>query len=496
MSGVKPLRLPEPAAREVMLVRAIESEDGEGAVLTREDRQYATAAALRDAPPGEDSASAAKFLERRSALALERLLSRFPALRRACSFSRWPSWVNWAVPLGALVLGFVSHRLDGERLNILAFPLLGMLVWNLAVYLWLTMSALRPDREGHPLLKLVEQAGRPLAGRLAAQPTLERGVTRFARDWGRVAGRLTAFRASRTLNLGAALFAVGIIAGLLIRARYTAEYKAGWSGTWVGAEQEVAALLSIIFAPASWLSGIALPGPERLRELRGGSENAGDWLILWAITAGIFVIVPRLLLAGWNAVRAGVLAHRLRIPGGEDFYVRSLLRNALGRPGEARVVPYGFHPSTTARERLERLLAAALGERMRVRVERPVAYGDEDGWLQAETELLGHADQLVLLFSLASTPEAENHGAFAIGVRDRLRGGATGLTLLLDDSSFRERLRGQASAQRRLDERIAAWRQVLLPTGIEPVIVGLELGEEEVSARTLEKALMRSPVPA
>jgi hypothetical protein len=108
---------------------------------------------------------------------------------------------------------------------------------------------------------------------------------------------------------------------------------------------------------------------------------------------------------------------------------------------------------------------------------------------------LPEADQLVLLFSLASTPEAENHGAFAQSVRDRLTGG-TGLTLLIDDSAFRERLRGQASAQRRLDERLAAWRQVLLSTGIEPVVVGLELGEEEVSARTLEKALLRSPVPA
>jgi hypothetical protein len=27
-------------------------------------------------------------------------------------------------------------------------------------------------------------------------------------------------------------------------------------------------------------------------------------------------------------------------------------------------------------------------------------------------------------------------------------------------------------------------------------VIGLELGEDEVSARTLEKALMRSPVPA
>ena len=129
----------------MLLVRAIESEDSEGAILTREDRQYVTAAALRDGAPGDDRASIGGFLQRRSNLALERLIARFPVLRRACRLSRWPAWANWALPLVALVLGFVSHRLDGGRLNILAFPLLGMLAWNLFVYLWLLVSALRLD---------------------------------------------------------------------------------------------------------------------------------------------------------------------------------------------------------------------------------------------------------------------------------------------------------------------------------------------------------------
>jgi hypothetical protein len=160
------------------------------------------------------------------------------------------------------------------------------------------------------------------------------------------------------------------------------------------------------------------------------------------------------------------------------------------------VVPYGFQPSAAARERLTRLLGTALGEKVRVEVDDPVPYGAEDRWLAAEGQTLGDADQLILLFGMASTPEAENHGAFARGVRSALADGGTGLTLLIDDSSFRERLRGQSSAPRRLEERTAAWRAVLAPTGIMPVVIGLELGEEEVSARTLERALMRSPVPA
>lgn len=503
VSGVTQFRLPEPAAREVLLVRAIESEDPDGAVLTREDRQFATAAALAEHPVApDDPRRTAWFLHRRSELALERLLSRFPSLRRACSLSRWPRWLNWAVPLLALLAGLVSHRIDGERFNILAFPLLGMLTWNLLVYCWLILESVRHafgggrNADGHPLLKLISRAGEPLGARLAAQPTLERGVARFARDWSRAVDPLTRQRASRTLHLGAALFAVGVIAGLLLRARYTAEYQAGWSGTWAGAEHEIASFLKLVLGPASWLTGLPLPDAERLRALRGGGENAGDWLILWAVTAALFVIGPRLLLALWSSAKVELLKRRVAVPGAEDFYVRKLLRNALGRPGLARVVPYGFQPSATVRERLDRMLGAALGEKVRVQVDDPVPYGAEDNWLEREGAALGETDQLLLLFALASTPEAENHGAFAKGVRDRLGGGGTGLTVLVDDSSMRERLRGQASASRRLDERLDSWGNVLAPAGLTPVLVSIETGEEEASARTLEKALMRSPVPA
>jgi len=298
-------------------------------------------------------------------------------------------------------------------------------------------------------------------------------------------------RISRTLHLAAALFAVGVLSGMLARARYTASYSAGWAGTWAGAEREIAWLLGVILGPASWLTGIALPTAERLGELRESPENAGNWLILWTVTAVLVVIVPRLLLATWCSVRAALLARRLKVPGLEDFYVRRILRDALGRPGTARVIPYGMQIDDRSRDRLERLLRQAAGEKTRVLVDPAVAYGAEDQWLAKEGSTLGDADQLILLFGLGSTPELENHGAFARGVRDRLAGGGAGLTLLLDDSGFRGRF-----GDRRSEERVKAWQQVLAPTGLEPVLVGLTTGEEEVGVRTLERALHRTPSPA
>ena len=43
----------------------------------------------------------------------------------------------------ALLAGLASNAVDGERLNIVAFPLLGMLVWNVAVYLSLLAASVR-----------------------------------------------------------------------------------------------------------------------------------------------------------------------------------------------------------------------------------------------------------------------------------------------------------------------------------------------------------------
>jgi hypothetical protein len=252
-------------------------------------------------------------------------------------------------------------------------------------------------------------------------------------------------------------------------------------------------LLHIVLGPASALTGITLPTAERLRELRGSAENAGDWLILWVITAALVVVIPRLCLAAWEAGRSIMLSKRVLVP--HDFYVRSLLRNALGRPSSVRVVPYSLDLDSGARARLTSLLRQAMGEKSEVHVDATVAYGEEDRWTAREGASLGNADTLVLLFSLGSTPEAENHGTFAEGAQSRF-GQTAGVTILLDQSSFAPKFRGQASAERRLQDRYDAWQAVLARTGIKPIRVDLAPDAQPGAARELERALSQPRVPA
>ncbi len=491
------LRLDERAAAKLLLVRAIETEDRDAAFLTADDRRYASHAALSglQGRPGT-SGHAAQFLTRRAEIALERLGSRFPTLSKYAEAIRWPLWLSIGIPLAALLLGLSTDAFAGERLNIVAFPLLGLIGWNLTVFIvlavqWLAAALRRQRRTGRWLGKAVCRITQPASERLAAQPTLERGVIRFAGDWGTASSQLSDARLRRTLHLGAALFAIGVVAAMLLRARYMAAYEAGWAGTWAGAEKEIATLLQIVLGPASLLTGLPLPSAAQLQELRGESQNAGNWLLLWAVTAGLFVILPRVVLALFSGLRAELL--RRRLPIRQDFYIRSLLRDALGEPGKGRVVAYGLNLAGERRERLDRMLAAALGEKVSLNFDPPVAYGSEDDWLTANGDHLSDSDFLILLFSLSSTPEGENHGAFAGAVRKKLAGGPTSLIVLLEEGALRGRMQGSPSSERRLADRLQAWRAVLAGAGVEPNLVSLEVSTEDEAAQALERSLIRTP---
>jgi hypothetical protein len=237
------------------------------------------------------------------------------------------------------------------------------------------------------------------------------------------------------------------------------------------------------------LTGIGLPTVERLRELRGAGENAGDWLVLWMVTAALFVIAPRLLLALGSTLRSATLKRQIRIA--YDFYVRRVLRDAVGRARSIRVLPYAFELGAPAKDRLKRLLTEVLGDKTAIETDAGIAYGEEDPWVARNAAKLANADQVILLFNLASTPESENHGALVDQLRNRLKDRVE-LNVLVDDSQFRHKFRGQASAPRRLEERLHAWRAVLAPSKVEPIQVTLDADADSDAPRLLEQALMQS----
>lgn len=489
----------ESDARKLLLVRAIELNDPGETVLTREDRLWATRAARAE---GTEEAG---FLARRAALAENRLAARHQAVARAWRNARWPGWLSWLLPLAAFIGGVAANEFAaGQRINIIAFPLLGMLAWNLAVYAVLVAGALAAlsGRPAHPpalIRAILARLARPLRQPPAGQggqdgQILARGLGRFYADWLQLSAPLANQRLRRDLHLAAACLAAGTLAGMYVRA-LGYEYLAGWESTFID-EHALHRLLGLVLGPASILTGIALPGPEHLAALRWSpaqrGENAGHWIHLYAASAAIFIIVPRLLLACWAALSAGHMRRTLLRPDPADPYLRRLLRAAQGKGSLVLVLPYSYHLSDAARAGLNHLLDASLGEGTQVEYEAPIAYGDEDEYLAAPASAGQRPpDHLLVLFSLAATPEDENQGALIQGLLDQ---GRAPLLAVLDESAWRARLAGQAGAAERMAQRRAAWERLLGGHGAHGIALDLEAAVP-AAAQLLEAALQPETTP-
>ena len=297
--------------RGVLLVKAIEEADPAGRTLSLADRDAATREALRDTAAARTARSPQAleaFLAARARRLLPPLSERLPALATIAAGSGWPWWLSAFLLLLAFASGFALSALDGsKRIDILAVPFLGLVLWNLLVYLGSLGHGLW--RRARPRRRDDARSGdgwwrhhvSPRLGRLTVH--VPRGdasvpgdtLARFARDFGEAAAERLAADARRLLHLSAAAVALGLITGIYLRGSVL-QYLAGWESTFLGAAQ-VRALIGLLFAPAAAVSGLALPASiaevEALNWARGG-VSAAPWLHLIALTLLMLVVLPRL----------------------------------------------------------------------------------------------------------------------------------------------------------------------------------------------------------
>jgi hypothetical protein len=156
----------------------------------------------------------------------------------------------------------------------------------------------------------------------------------------------------------------------------------------------------------------------------------------------------------------------------EHPYFRKLADSiGAGTPAVLRVLPYSYTLDEARDRGLWTVAAMALGAQARVLLRPTVPYGEEP-----KEALREHAFDdagvtvTAALFSLAATPEKENHGAFL----DYLgRNSKRGLAVLLDESGLVERGAGQAGLEARIAERISLWRQFCSFHGTAATVVNL-----------------------
>ena len=148
------------------------------------------------------------------------------------------SWLFIAI---SLIVGFGLSALDGtRRINILSFPLLALILWNLAVYGFIAIRAVRQSSvitKGRGVSALIAYIGVARASRLVARSArsiaagasvepIHAGMVREA------ARPLLLLRATRLLHVCAAAVGLGLVVGLYLRG-IAFEYRAGWESTFL-----------------------------------------------------------------------------------------------------------------------------------------------------------------------------------------------------------------------------------------------------------------------
>lgn len=487
----------EHAAREVVLVRAIEMADGQLETLSADDRHRASRSAKElaqwQASQSRTEATSDDFLQLRARQILQQITKQHPAIS---PILQWPAGLNrlwnWLPALG-LLAGLLTDRIsDPHRVDLLSAPLLLIIGWNLLVYAamlvwpWLPSASLTGLKVGVSQLLSLGQARLP---RKLPQ-VLSSALSAFLREWLALSRQLMQSRLARALHLSAALFALGAMLSLVARG-YFSQYSAGWESTFLSASQ-VHALLSALFTPAKLifqLQGFSLAEIEALRFSQVPSAVGGArWVTLYAATLLLLVVLPRLLLAGFAAFQVKKLTENFPLDLDQPYF-RKLTQSLGSAPGTLRVLPYSFAVDEAREQGLRTLASLLLGEQARLQLQPSLTYGDEPQ--QALHDFSPNDSDVTLtavLFNLAATPEAENHGA----VLDYLaRKSARGVAVLLDESSYLDRIGTQAGGAARMAERIALWQQFCSFHKVPATVVNLLKPE----AHALDAGLTLSVAP-
>jgi len=504
----------EADLRTVLLVHALDEADGTGEVLPLAERSEATRSAAQDAPQLPHgtrlSGPAERVLVRRAELLLGKLSTRAPVLSRMLELLGGSSLIGPLVLALAFAFGAAVSALDGSgRIQLLAFPMLGLIAWNLLVYVTLIGARLASLRKRKQL-----PGGKPISERLPGlyarwlqrrtegllaeserfNAPLAQVLRRFSRDWASVSRPLLALRAERLFHLGAAVLSLGVICGLYVRGLLL-RYAAGWDSTFLDAEQ-VHAFMRVLYGPASYLTGIPLPTVAELATLRwssgGAGAPAGPFIHLIAVTALLYIVLPRLLAVLATTVALFGRTRRLPLPAEYAGYARKiLLETGKVSALSAHVVSYAYEPSSDALSGLSSLLTDALGGEVKLNMRGSIPYGEEDTLQERVLRTQpSAADCHVLLMSASATPETENHGSLIRSLQSRV----SHLLVVVDESPYALRLGTDPAYAARRTERARTWREFVTQHGAKPCVVELRRlapgsGSRAEAAESVRRAL-------
>lgn len=345
-------------AAQILLVRAV--EETQPALAASPEAAAADAAAS-----AEDAEGEAAWVARRAAHRLDHDLAGYRSLLALAHAPR--------APLVALLLPFLVGALANSlgpaaQIHVLYNPIAVLVAWNLGLYALLIAGPLiwrrrrkrvsSDSRNGAAAslgartsaslssLSRSAEATRPrgvrgwLLGRTI--PTLFMRLRRDGRDvaagaarsgevarrfwslWLDAAGALPATALRRLFHASAAALAVGAVAGMFVRGVFF-DYAMVWRSTFIRDPESAALALRGVLGPAAFVLGWPQPNPDdAARMMDAAGVPAAAWIGLWAMTALLFVVIPRTLLVATATLR--LRRHERAVTLAlDDAYFESLL---------------------------------------------------------------------------------------------------------------------------------------------------------------------------
>lgn len=345
----------EQDAAPILLVRSIEETDPK--VFPPSALSKALGAAATDLRPSS------WFLIRSRSL-LNAVPHPYGAIVR---MAQLPEGWTIAVCAFAFLIGLATNYLGSfEKIPILLNPIMALVAWNLLLYIALLVWWLRAqvkkakqpsehDDENRFRAAQTQEAA-PVTSPAHAAPWTARvlfpslwisihnftlrfhatrkqamlfagAARRFWSHWVDAARPLLAARWTRLSHCAAIALTAGAVAGMYIRGVFL-RYDVVWSSTFINDERTVAHWVDFVFAPAIWLSRLAGrdlgADVDIARLMSAQGAPAAPWIHLFVLTAVVFIVVPRSVLA----VAQGFAVRRAKVNVHVDFddYFARLIR--------------------------------------------------------------------------------------------------------------------------------------------------------------------------
>ncbi len=437
-----------------------------------------------------DKATPQAWLAQRAKLLLMRLKQKDHFALESAHNRDWLGRLLFLATLLLAVLGYcagaMSDKLSssGSYINLLAPPLMGLLLWNVLVYAALLAQAVLRAlnvRFELPLQKALLRIS-SLFGAARLPGRAIQGA--FFRAFLPYRTKSLSHRVRRACHIAALAFAVGILTSIAIRGIGSA-FVVHWESTWfAGRADIVTPLIHTLYglipvelpstAPLPDVQGVAaleLTAPS-LATASAGSGGAAPWL--WRLIQTVFwwVLLPRTLLIVWESLSVRRADARVPLDVSTPYY-RSLFA-ALSPKSAMHFMVDASLVTADSRWQLRDRLPLGLTQ----------AVSAVHFWDTEADALIAAWDahaRVVPVFNAIHTPEDDVHGLWLKRLAEKL---PSGFAVCVDFTEFDRRF-GEDLARR--STRTALWEQFLVTYGARLIVL-----DEAITAEVFSELLNRS----